>query len=928
MTLKSGDSSGGGNEGSQIFVGHRALGFVSDGVPLVCRYVQRRRENLIVTSVGRAFHTYGGSKLGLLSVSKIHPHPISVLAADTYLVFSGAGDTVYAWRRGTELKHVYKGHSGRVTHILPFGPSLITADNAGELRVWDIKTAHLLKTLEFAPPTFEITAICHPLTYKDKILLGSRQGPLKLFNLKTEKQIYRFKGWDSPVTVLEACPSVLDAVAIGLESGDIVVLNLKFDEEFVRFKQDWGPVRSLSFRSDRTDILISGSGSGSIEDRTGHIAMWDLNERKMAGQMRDAHQGHVTGLHCLPGEPVLVTSSPDNTVKQWIFDLPDGGGRLLRIKEGHSDPPTKIRFYGNLGNNVLSASEDSSLRSFSTVTELLNKSFGVASYNRKLSKKHKKIHNPAKMRPIVDFTTETTREQEWDNVACVHDQTQVVSTWSFNSQKMGDTLLRHPRFKEDQKLRQAIATCLCLTACGNFVLIGYSTGHVDKFNIQSGLHRGELRDERCLQTGEIRGIISDGLNQFVVTGEAGGSLKYWRFSSHKLMCKPEQLESGIRQMALHRDNGLLGVATADFGVLVIDSLARRVVRRFDACHADQITDFCFSSDSRWIVTSSLDSTVKVWDVPSGSLVDDVMFPKPVTSLTMSPQANYLATTHVGDLGIYLWINKTLYGHVALRPLKADHLPKLIEMPTVTHGQEHLEEEGDDDKKDDIEKSEDDEEMYDADWAAKQIGGLITLSNLPTSRWQHLLKLDVIKARNKPKNPVVKPVSAPFFLPTVPTLSGEMKFVLPEENENDGDLKSKVLTSGATDLVQSFSEFGQILWDGGDSEKAMALLKEKGPSAIEVEIANLAPEGGGSHRLMAKFLAFIRDCIESKFNFELAQSYLALFLKMHGESVLQSQELTDGLKDLQSVQEESWRELKQDISCGVSLVSFCKTSLVS
>ena len=71
--------------------------------------------------------------------------------------------------------------------------------------------------------------------------------------------------------------------------------------------------------------------------------------------------------------------------------MPDGSGRLLRLKEGHSAPPTKIRFYGGLGQNVLSAGEDSSLRSFSTVTDLLNKSFGVASFNRKASKKHKKF---------------------------------------------------------------------------------------------------------------------------------------------------------------------------------------------------------------------------------------------------------------------------------------------------------------------------------------------------------------------------------------------------------------------------------------------------------------------------------------------------------------------------------------------------------
>ena len=42
---------------------------------------------------------------------------------------------------------------------------------------------------------------------------------------------------------------------------------------------------------------------------------------------------------------------------------------------------------------------------------MLNKSFGVASYNRKLAKKHKKIDNPVKMKPIVDFTTETSKGQ-------------------------------------------------------------------------------------------------------------------------------------------------------------------------------------------------------------------------------------------------------------------------------------------------------------------------------------------------------------------------------------------------------------------------------------------------------------------------------------------------------------------------------------
>jgi hypothetical protein len=74
-------------------------------------------------------------------------------------------------------------------------------------------------------------------------------------------------------------------------------------------------------------VLLSGSPAG-------HIALWNLEERKLAAQMRDAHCRAVSGMRALPGEALLVTSSPDNTLKMWVFDMADGGGRLLRYREG------------------------------------------------------------------------------------------------------------------------------------------------------------------------------------------------------------------------------------------------------------------------------------------------------------------------------------------------------------------------------------------------------------------------------------------------------------------------------------------------------------------------------------------------------------------------------------------------------------------
>lgn len=74
---------------SRIFIGSKTLGYVSNHVPLVTRYIHRRKEHLIVTVVGRVFHTYGGAKLGLLSRSQIHPEDITaVTAGRDFRVFS------------------------------------------------------------------------------------------------------------------------------------------------------------------------------------------------------------------------------------------------------------------------------------------------------------------------------------------------------------------------------------------------------------------------------------------------------------------------------------------------------------------------------------------------------------------------------------------------------------------------------------------------------------------------------------------------------------------------------------------------------------------------------------------------------------------------------------------------------------------------
>ena len=526
-----------------------------------------------------------------------------------------------------------------------------------------------------------------------------------------------------------------------------------------------------------------------------------------------------------------------------------------------------------------------------------------------------------------DFTTETTRDRDWDNIACVHRDTTAATTWSFGNQKMGDLKLRHERFKTDETLRDARASCLCLTACGNFVLVGYTSGHVDKYNIQSGIHRGSFVVRKAgldmaHPRREVRGICTDGLNQVVLTGDNQGLVQFWHFSSHHFLSR-HKFPSAVVQMEMHRDSSLLAVSLSDFSLQVVDAVSRNVVRVFTG-HNHQITDMCFSADSRWIVTASLDGTAKVWDVPAGHLVDYIRFPVPATSITMSPKGDFLATAHSSDLGLYLWTNRTLYSHVTLRPWKEGDQPKMIQMPITSRVAAR---DADGGEQGEIKCEQMDVE--DTFASPEQIAdSLITLANLPESRWKNLLSLDVIKERNKPKDVVKKPKNAPFFIPTISGL--ETKFDLAAAKAASAAAASGGEAPAAPAPLVTLSAFGKTLLAAeteDDFTAVLGVLKEMGPSAIEVEVVSLAPEGGGTLELMVQFLALVLSCLRRKRDFEACQAYLGLFMKKHADCVMESAELMDFLEQVVTEQETCLREITKTLEGSATLVGFFKNSVI-
>jgi U3 small nucleolar RNA-associated protein 21 len=101
----------------------------------------------------------------------------------------------------------------KINHIYSFADTLIlTTDEKNVLRLWS-KKLELQSLIDFQDKT--ITSMLHPSTYINKLLVGTREGHLELWNLHSKKLIFEFKQFlGTPITCLAEAPAI-DVVGIG-----------------------------------------------------------------------------------------------------------------------------------------------------------------------------------------------------------------------------------------------------------------------------------------------------------------------------------------------------------------------------------------------------------------------------------------------------------------------------------------------------------------------------------------------------------------------------------------------------------------------------------------------------------------------------------------------------------------------------------------
>lgn len=205
-----------------------------------------------------------------------------------------------------------------------------------------------------------------------------------------------------------------------------------------------------------------------------------------------------------------------------------------------------------------------------------------------------------------------------------------------------------------------------MSLCGNFGVLGFQSGIITKFNLQSGIDKGIFKSEngnglKDLHTAEVTGLGIDSLNKVLVSGSLDRTVKLWDFYRAKLL-KTFVCEFPVSNLTYNKLNDLVAFSSSDLSITLLNAKnGLQKVRSFPNAANNKITDICFSQpDQRWLICSSLDRCIRVWDIVTGLLVDWFRFKNAPLSLDFSPSGEFLATSHVNSKAVFLWSNKTYF----------------------------------------------------------------------------------------------------------------------------------------------------------------------------------------------------------------------------------------------------------------------------
>ena len=139
--------------------------------------------------------------------------------------------------------------------------------------------------------------------------------------------------------------------------------------------------------------------------------------------------------------------------------------------------------------------------------------------------------------------------------------------------------------------------------------------------------------------------------------DLGGTLTTWDGVTGERLARIEG-DQGWRPAARFLPHGTSLVAPLEGGsIRLVDGRSGETTGEL-AGHSRFVFDLAFANDGQTLLSASVDQSVRIWDLPTGSLRNQLDHPVQLLTLASTPDARRVATVGVDDLRTWLWDGQT------------------------------------------------------------------------------------------------------------------------------------------------------------------------------------------------------------------------------------------------------------------------------
>ena len=842
--------------------------------------------------------------------------------------------------------------SGGICNMPTYLNKIFVGKQDGALDIWNLSTGKLIYTiLPLSASSGSVTAL-EPTPALSLLAVARADGSIVIHDIRTDKVVLSLNTKASHSSTISSISFRTDGLGAGddgSKAGIMATVGTGYGDVTFWDLNNGGRITGVLRGAHNPPSLAHGSnpvGINRVEFLSGQAVMitsgldnalksWIFDANSLSPTPRILHSrcGHaapVTRLNFVPSSSDgadtegkwLISAGRDQSLWAWSLRR---DGQSTELSQGSIRK--KAKRLGILGKNLVNEKsttlEDLKAPEITAIACSLNRDGGMGAS----SGGGAVWTNTASKKGPADASESSATG--WESVVTGHRGDKYARTWFWGRKKAGRWAFETSDGTE--------VTSVAVTPCGTFALVGSAGGSISSFNLQSGIQRqkfpssltpGQARKlkmdyaagndaiatgvdgSRKYALGEgrhkkaVTGLMVDGLNKTLFSCGLDGKIKFWDFQSGLLHDEIDWSPmASIIASQYYRPSDLLALSCDDLSIRVVDTETKKLVRELWGC-LGQISDFCFSNDGRWIIAASVDSVIRVWDLPTGHLINAVRVESPCTALAFSDTGEFLATAHADSVGINIWNNRTLFTHVPTRLLKEDEIsPAIAIIPSEGNGMIAAA----------FEEEADEEEAGPAynDFApTDQLSlDMLTLSLVPKSRWQNLLHLDTIRQRNKPKEPPKAPEKAPFFLPSLDSARKPEPAKADEQNQNTLAARSRITKMDRAANASQFTTALQAARQSNDYTPFIEHLKSLSPSTADIEIRSLNPEE------LVPFVSALSFQLRSKRDYELVQAWMAVFLRLHGDAVPGNADLRQELVEWREWQGREGKRLGD-------LVGFC------